>query len=307
LDTQTLETIAVANINEINLLHLGKWVADFLIKWPNVTFQPENRSSGQALIDTIVVELVTAGHNPFKRIFNMIVNDKQVNEVQFEEMQRMVARGQALEIYNRFKKSFGFATSGGGVTSRSALYSTTLQLAAKRACDRIYDKVLADQINGLITKNGRVDHPPGEHDDVCIAWLLSHWMVTQAKNLRYYGINPALVGSLLNDSGDGSDPQQADEKREQRAIRERINQLADKISQTKDVFVVSRAEQEIRVLSSRMILEESEVFNIDNLIKEAKEKKRSDRANKGVGANWQQRQSSSSWNGYSSSDNYRYG
>ena len=307
LDTQTLETIAVANINEINLLHLGKWVADFLIKWPTVTFQPENRSSGQALIDTIVVELVTAGHNPFKRIFNMVVNDKQVNEVQFEEMQRMVARGQALDVYNRFKKSFGFATSGGGVTSRSALYSATLQLAAKRACDRIYDKVLADQINGLITKNGRVDHPPGEHDDVCIAWLLSHWMITQAKNLRYYGIDPSLVGSLLNDSGADSDPQAAEEKREQRNIRERINQLAEKIAQTKDVFVVARAEQEIRVLSSRMVLEESEVFNIDNIIKEAKEKKRSDRANKGVGANWQQRQSSGSWNGYSSADNYRYG
>lgn len=296
LDTQTLETVAVANINEINLLHLGKWIAAFMIKWPNVTFNPENRSSGQGLIDSIVVELVAAGINPFKRIYNTIVNDKQVNEVQFEEVMRQVSRGQALEAYNRFKKCFGFTTSGGGTTSRTALYSATLQLAAKRSCDRIYDKVLADQISSLITKNGRVDHPPGEHDDVCIAWLLSHWMVTQAKNLRYYGIDPSLVGSLLGDSGNESDPQAASEKREQRQLRERINALAEKISQAKDVFVISRIEQEIRSMSSRIILEENETFNIDVLLREAKEKKRTDRANEG-GANWQKKQANSSWNG----------
>lgn len=306
LDTQSLETIAVANINEVNLLHLGKWVAALLIKYPKITWNPENRSSGQNLIDTVVVELAAAGINPFKRIYNTIVNDKQINEVHFEEVNRMIQRGQILEAYNRFKKCFGFATSGGGTTSRTALYSTTLQLAAKRACDRIYDKVLADQINGLITKNGRVDHPPGEHDDICIAWLLSHWMVTQAKNLRYYGIDPALVGSLLNHSGSDADPQAAEEKREQRAIRERISVLAEKIAASRDTFVIARAEQEIRALSSKIILEENETFNIDVLIREAKDKKKSDRANTGA-AQWQTRQSSGSWNAYSSTNTRRYG
>jgi hypothetical protein len=296
MDTQTLETIAVANINETNLIHLGKWVAAFLIKYPTVTFNPENRSSGQGIIDYLLIELSAAGINPFKRIFNTVVNDKQVNEVQFEEMQRMVQRGQS-EQYSRFKKTFGFTTSGGGMTSRTALYSITLQLAAKRACDRVYDKTLADQINGLITKNGRVDHPPGEHDDLCIAWLLAHWMVTQAKNLRYYGIDPALVGSLLNDSGEGADPQQAQEKREQRLVRERINALAERISNSKDLFVIARIEQEVRTLSSKMILEENEVFNVDELIRGAKEKKRTDRATSGGGAHWQKRNASGSWNG----------
>lgn len=306
LDTQSLETVASANINEINLLHLGKWIAAFLIKWPKVSWIPENRSSGQGLIDTVVVELVAAGINPFKRIYNTIVNDRQSNEVHFEEVQRMAQRGQVLEAYNRFKKCFGFATSGGGVTSRTALYSTTLQLAAKRGCDRVYDKVLADQINGLITKNGRVDHPPGEHDDVCIAWLLTHWLVTQAKNLRYYGIDPALVGSLLNNTGSASDPQEAYEKREQRAIRDRINLLAEKIAGSKDSFVVSRAEQEIRTLSSKIILEECEIFNPDNLIREAKEKKKTDRAGNGGGGTWQSRQSGGSWNAHAANSVRRF-
>ncbi len=307
LDTQTLETIAAATINETNLIHLAKWVAAFLIKYSTVTFNPENRSSGQGIIDYLLIELAAAGINPFKRIFNTVVNDKQVNEVQFEEMQRMVSRNNH-EQYSRFKKTFGFTTSGSGMTSRSALYSVTLQLAAKRSCDRIYDKTLADQINGLITKNGRVDHPPGEHDDMCIAWLLTHWMITQAKNLRYYGIEPSLVGSLLNDSGDGADPQAAEEKREQRAIRERINAMADRISQSKDTFVISRIEQEIRALSSRIVLEENEVFNVDTVVKEAKEKRRTDRVSgAGNGMSWQKRQANASWNGTASSSSWNGG
>lgn len=297
LDTQTLETVAVANINETNLIHLAKWVAAMLIKYPSITFMPENRSSGQGIIDYLLIELSAVGINPFKRIFNMVVNDRQINEVQFEEMQRMVMRG-AHEQYARFKKMFGFTTSGGGMTSRSALYSITLQLAAKRSCDRIYDKTLADQINSLVTRNGRVDHPPGEHDDVCIAWLLSHWLITQAKNLRYYGIDPALVGSLLKDSGDGTDPRAAEEKREQRQLRERISALAEKISLAKDTFVMSRIEQEIRACSSRLILEENEVFNIDVVIREAKEKKRTDRAGRATSAQWQKKNATSSWNAY---------
>ncbi|BAW19286.1 putative terminase, large subunit [Ralstonia phage RP31] len=297
MDTQTLETVCVANINETNLIHLSKWIAAFLIKYPTVTFIPENRSSGQSIIDYLLIELSAVGINPFKRIYNTVVQDKQVNEVQYEEMQRLVSRNNH-DQYARFKKTFGFTTSGGGTTSRSALYSETLQLAAKRSCDRVYDKVLADQINGLITKNGRVDHPPGEHDDMCIAWLLAHWMITKAKNLRYYGIDPSLVGSLLNDSGDGMDPQQADEKREQRVIRERINALADKIAQAKDLFVIVRLEQEMRALSNRVVVEENEVFNVDNLIREAKERKRTDRAASNTGSNWTRRNAVGSWNGY---------
>lgn len=305
LDTQTLETVAVSNINEINLLHLGKWIAAFMIKWPTVTWMPENRSSGQGLIDTVVVELAAVGINPFKRIYNTVINDKQVNEVQYDEVNRQVQRGLIIEAYNRFKKCFGFATSGGGVTSRTALYSDTLQLAAKRSADRVYDKTLADQINGLVVKNNRVDHPPGEHDDICIAWLLSHWLVTKAKNLRYYGIDPALVGILLKDTGSDADPQQVEEKREQRNIRDRVNMLAEKIGQAKDVFVISRIEQEMRSLSSRMVLEENETFNMDSVIREAKEKKRTEKAGGGATA-WQKKQAMGSWNGGSSNnDSYR--
>lgn len=306
VDTQTLETVAVANINEANLIHLSKWIATFLIKWPNVTFIPENKSSGQGIIDYLMIELAAVGVNPFKRIFNMVVQDKQANEVQFEEMQRMVQRGNH-EHYVRFKKLFGFTTSGSGITSRSALYSDTLQLAARRTGDRIYDKTLADQINGLVTRNSRIDHAPGEHDDVCFAWLLAHWMLTKAKNLRYYGIDPSLVGSLAKDSGADADPEAQMEKREQRQLKERIKELADKIAAAKDLFVITRLEQEIRSLSSRLIVEENEMFNVDALIREAKERKRTDKSATGnsTGAAWRTRTAGGSWNAYADYSNQR--
>lgn len=305
LDTQTLETVAVANINEVNLIHLSRWISDFLIKYINVTFIPENRSSGQGIIDYLLINLHAAGFNPFKRIYNTIVDEKQANETQYDEMIRMTGRG-LVEQYDRFKKTFGFTTSGGGKFSRSVLYSDSLQLAAKRSANKIYDKVLADQISGLITKNGRVDHPVGEHDDLCIAWLLSHWLVTKAKNLRYYGIDPTLVGSLMDAAGDDQDPRLADERREQREIRERVKQLAERISQAKDPFVVVRIEQEIRALSRRVILEENEIFNIDVLIKEAKDKKRLDKATGGE-TSVQQKNYGSSWGAGSSNNAYRIG
>lgn len=297
MDTQTLETIAAANINETNLIHLSRWVSDFLITHPTVTFIPENKSSGQGIIDYLLINLAAAGINPFKRIYNTVVDEKQTNREQFEEVSRLAERG-LVEQYDRFKKTFGFTTTGTGKFARSVLYSDSLQLAAKRSCDRVYDKTLADQITGLIVKNGRVNHPVGEHDDMCIAWLLNHWLITKGKNLSYYGIDPSLVGSLVHASGSDSDPQHRAEQIEQRTIRTSLKTLAERLANARDGFLVTRLEQEIRQLSRKVILEENELFNIDSLIKEAKEKKRLDRANGGISNQSVNRfRQGSSWDG----------
>lgn len=165
----------------------------------------------------------------------------------------------------------------------------------------MYDKTLADQITGLIRKNGRVNHPVGEHDDMCIAWLLNHWLITQAKNLSYYGIDPALVGSLAHTTGVDADPQHRTEQLEQRNIRTSLKALAERLASAKDGFLITRLEQEIRQLSRKVVLEENELFNIDSLIKEAKEKKRLDRANGGVSNQSVNRfKQGSSWSGANS-------
>lgn len=297
LDVESMETVATATINETNLIYFAKWLSRLLIRWPTTTLIIENRSSGQTIIDYILIELTEAGIDPFKRLYNTVVNDKLTNPTQFEQMQRAVQR-RDFDEYMRLKRCFGFATSGGGVTGRSNLYSTVLQLAAKRSCNRIYSKVLADQITSLITKNGRVDHPPGEHDDMVIGWLLAHWLITQAANLKHYGIDPSRVGRQLRIHAELT-PELAREMDEQAELREKIKALAEKIGQSRDIYLSARIEQEMRRLSHRLILEENEIFNIDEVIRTAREKKRNDRA---AGVNGTggviRRAASGSWSGH---------
>lgn len=298
LDHETLETIGCANVNETNLLHFCRWLASLIIRYKNITLNIENRSTGQMIIDYLIIELVAAGENPLKRIYNSVVNEKSENPALFEEVTRAFQRGQ-FEIFDRIKSSFGFKTSGMGSNARSILYSVVLQRAAKLAGDRIYDKTLADQISGLVIRNGRVDHPVGEHDDLCIGWLLAHWFLTHAKNLRYYGIDPIKVGSLLGGGDEqGANPLELSMRREQKELREQIKELTDKLGAQRDSFVVARLEQQIRSLSSRVILEVNEVFNVDELIRQAREKKKtsklSDPSN-GVGGAWLKR-GNGSWN-----------
>ncbi|MDZ7908982.1 MAG: hypothetical protein U5N10_12680 [Gemmobacter sp.] len=67
--------------------------------------------------------------------------------------------------------SFGFVTTA---ASRDVLYVNTLPEAAKKA-DHLVDKMLSDQIRGLVIKKDRIDHDSGNHDDMVVAWLLTHW------------------------------------------------------------------------------------------------------------------------------------
>ena len=73
------------------------------------------------------------------------------------------------------KKHFGFATSGTGITSRSELYSSTLQHLAKTVGPVIKDKLTIDQMLSLVIRNGRVDHPPGEHDGAVVACVTASY------------------------------------------------------------------------------------------------------------------------------------
>ena len=98
-------------------------------------------------------------------------------------------------FYDKWKKTFGFMTTG---TSRELLYGSVLQNAAKAAGHVVNDRVLSEEIRGLVVKNGRIDHSAGGHDDNVIGWLMTHWLLTHGKNLTYYGINTDLMLSRVN-------------------------------------------------------------------------------------------------------------
>jgi hypothetical protein len=180
----------------------------------------------------------------------------------------------------RAKKYFGFATSAGGQTSRSDLYSKTLVNACRRCAHLVKDQYLIDQITGLVIKNGRVDHEDGKHDDLVIGFLLCHWMLTMGKNLNYYGISPAEI-LVEHKTQVAVSSEKAYSHYEQIKIRERMKYVYDEMGKESDEIILSKLESELRFLDSRRITEEGEDFSVDSAIEELKKQKKTNKSQYG--------------------------
>lgn len=272
VDASTFEVLAAANVNEANLILFTGWVADLMIKYPGLILIPERRGSGQTLIDTLLVRLPAAGIDPFRRIYNLIVDNSHDYKEEYRLIQQDVnRRGHA--FYEQQKRMFGFATSGSGQHSRNVLYSETLQRAARLGCDKCYDRSLIDEITGLVTKNGRLDHSESGHDDMVIAWLLAAWFLTTSKNLAFYGITAPLDMAKEYRQGVVStavvDPYQQYVDEKQRLILAEIEQKLEELRACEDDYISMQLEHRLRVLESRLVQRYSETNSMAALIEEA--------------------------------------
>jgi hypothetical protein len=286
VDVETFETVCTGKYNRTSLHTFNEWVCSILVTYPNVTAVIERKNSGVNLIDTLLQLLPSYGIDPFKRIFNWGVNDYQEFRTRYEEEINIPMGRRSADIYMRYKKLFGFATSGSGPQARTELYGSTLREAAKNSATKIYDGDLITQINGLTTRNGRIDHEHGKHDDMVVGWLLAHWFLTHAKNLSFYGIDSRKVGSLANINEQESD---ADvyERQYQEHLRDQMDILLDRYNKEHDQFVSQKLEQEMRVLDRQLVRQRGETFSLDEIIRKAKEnkagKKRAYDGNRGSG------------------------
>jgi len=272
-DVMTGETLAAGNINETNLIRFSKWLVEYIIKYPNMLVIIERKSSGVAILDLLILELLSKNIDPFKRLYNRVVSECDQFKDQFKEINRpMYSRDNA--IYDKYRKYFGFATSGTGATSRSLLYSATLLSSTKNTGHLIRDKKLIDQLLGLEIKNGRVDHPDGEQDDLCIAYLLSYWVITQTRNLEFYGIDARRIlqnNTTYQNKDPNSDPYF---REEQQLLRTEIEKLVEDIKSERDPFISQRLENKLISLSQKLVLVEGEVFSVDQLIKQLQDEKK---------------------------------
>ena len=239
--------------------------------YPKITAIIERRSTGAMLLDYLLLMLPQHGVDPFQRLFNRVVNDYDEDRDRYSEIKVPMGRRNN-DLYVRYKKMFGFATAGSGYASRSELYSTTLQNAAKRSCDKIYDTSLIGQITGLVNKNGRIDHEDGEHDDMVISWLLCHWLLTLGKNLSHYGIDTSKVMSKIAVKNTETRAEYIF-RMEQDRIRSRIAELFELMKAEPDDFISMRLEQELRVLDKQVVLDQNEVYSLDSLIANVKQAK----------------------------------
>ena len=274
-DVESGRVVAAGSFNRLNLITFCQFLVDILVKYIKSTMIIERRSTGSTVLDYLLLMLPLAGIDPFKRLFNWVVNDPMEHPERSKEMNTYMPN-RSEDIYVRAKKYFGFATSAGGQTSRTMLYSDILQNAVARCADGVIDKQLVGQISGLIRKNGRIDHADGEHDDLVIGFLLCHWFLTMGKNLHVYGIDTKniLVQAVQQK------PMSEDEfylESVQQGIRGRIQELFDLLSEESDIFVCERYERELKSLDAKLILKDGESFSIDGFLNQVKEKKKQSR------------------------------
>lgn len=273
VDDKTLDVIAVGSVNETNIIRFGDYIADFMVMYANVTLIPERKSTGIALIDILLIRLPALGIDPFKRIYNLVVDNSTQYAEEYRTIQYDIGR-RPNHFYDRNKKLFGYNTSGSGQHSRDALYLIALQRAATLACDKCYDKPLIDEITGLVMKNGRIDHTAGNHDDLVIAWLLVVWFLTQSKNLQYYGhrdvlsktreynadVPPHTVETCVLDEYDAY---------VQQRTKLEIESLLDELKLTTDDTVSRMLELRIHTLDNRLKEKYNDIMSVDTLIADA--------------------------------------
>lgn len=274
IDAETLETMAAANVNRTNLILLSRWIVAIMVAFENITLIIERRSTGAMILDYLLMQLPSLGIDPFKRIFNTITQEADERPDEYKEIRQPMGRRKP-NLVTIFKKAFGFATSGSGEYSRDGLYGHVFQRAARQASDVIRDQPLISQIGSLITKDGRVDHPPGGHDDLVIAWLLCNWLLQNGKNLIQYGIDHTKVMSRARALVRKKESPEMERYRNyQKQLRTEVENLCDEIAALEDSYIIARKERILTRMMENLEYEEGEIHSVESLIQSAKDRRR---------------------------------
>lgn len=270
--------LGVLAINETNILNFIDWVCELMIKYPNLILNPENKHTGVVLIDALLIKLPAMGIDPFKRIYNRVVDDNLLTDERYEAAAMPMSK-RPHNFYERCKTMFGYRTSGSGHHARNKLYVDALQLAGNFCGDKVRDAGLASEILSLSVKNGRIDHKSGLHDDRVVAWLLSIWMLGFSKNLSFYGIKRPLTHAVdISKVIENVEPPTQYEVYSQgveESVKMQIADELDKLHQTNDVILVEQIKRRIMALEKRLTSTERLPKSINELIDDALQMRRS--------------------------------
>lgn len=274
MDTASSEVLAACTVKEANIVVFSYWFCSLLVRFPKTVAVIERKNMGVPLIDACLDYLPTVDIDPFKRLFNRIVQEKDDHQTkqQIFDLIKTPMNRRSRDVYTKFKALFGYNTSGSGAYSRDILYETTLNAAARRAASGVNDAMLIEQISALVVKDGRIDHRNGLHDDLVIGWLLCLWFMYSARNIGHYDLLQSRILSINMDAN--FDPEKAQQDFEQQAIRDELNKYLKLLEQEDDQHAVLHYEHHIRFLESQMIAQDTEVFTVGDLITKAAENRR---------------------------------
>ena len=231
-DVKTGGILAAGQYNETNLITFSEWLSDLFDMFENMVMIIERRSSGVAIIDNLLKLLPAKGLDPFAKIFNWVIDEADAYPDRFADLKI----GRQLEardpiVYIKYRKHFGYATGGSGKASRDNLYGDSLLSSIKYTGNRTHDKQLVEQISGLTTRNGRIDHRAGMKDDLVISWMLGYWFLTKARNKKHYGIPNNIVLSVVvtQELSKGNTQEKLETQRYQLVLKSKIDQLLEQL------------------------------------------------------------------------------
>lgn len=285
--------VGAATINETSLIRFSQFLSNVLIRYTNTTLVIERKSSAQSIIDFLLISLPKAGVDPFVRIYNHIVDGYLDREREYKEIQTTGLSKRNHQFYEKYKKHFGFNTTG---NSRDLLYSAILQTSAKNAGHLVKDRVLSNEIRGLIVKNGRIDHSNDSHDDMVISWLMANWFLIHSKNLDFYGIRNGIALSKVNSQGKTLSFEEEYELDKQKQYRQEIEEIYEKLTSCNQDYLISKYESRLRYLDKQVVEEESESNSIDSLIAKAEETRKRNFRNKALKQRQMQRNNNNPFN-----------
>lgn len=225
LDVKSMDVIASSNVTDGSLTRYSEWVYNLLHMYQNTTLVIENASSAPGILDYVAGRLLRNGENPFRRIYNRIIQEPNRYQSIYEEFKlRDQSRTIDEVFYHKHKDKFGFKTNA---DTRSTLYDIILRRATSSCGHRIKDKTLSAQIRGLVFRNNRVDHKPGAHDDAVISWLMGHYVAIYGINTSYYGIKPGSMYSMVTDNATVLSIEEIQERDDRQRIMEQIDALKE--------------------------------------------------------------------------------
>ena len=260
-DVSTGEVVGAGNYNETNLVTFSTWVANILISNENVTLIIERRSTGHTVLSHLILLLPAHGIDPFKRIFNWAVNEMD-GVPHFNNVVNMRLSSRDDTIYTKYLKEFGYATSSSGRSSRENLYGHAFSASVKYTGSMVRDKLLSEQLSTLVRKNNRIDHNPGDHDDMVVAWLLTYWFLTNAKNLHVYGIQPRTILSAIR----LRDENNQEISKEQQELITELDMLVEDIQSEPNKLKREKLITKLKFLAQYLEEDNTVKFNIDSAL-----------------------------------------
>lgn len=273
-DSKSGKVLGTGSYNETNLITFSEFVFHILKTLTKSVLIMERRSSGVTIMDNLILLMQANNMDPFKRMFNWVVDEHIEHNARFSEIDCKLERRDR-NLYTVHRKHFGFATSGAGKASRDKLYGEALLSAVKYTGSSIKDKTLINQITGLVVKNGRIDHRATENDDMVIAFMLSFYFLTKARNLEFYGFNPYDV--LTNVTSINSDVKEDLDKeeyiREQEEIRAAIDELLETLKTTRDQIRIAILTNKLKLLNTYLDNSYSQSLNLEARLEDIKRSK----------------------------------